>query len=92
MMENLSVLDLALSGVKGLSAYKTLPFEMSNMTGELFSFQSPILNIDIAPTIVELAGGKAPESMDGQSILPLLVGAVTFVGSFLLSVYLCCVG
>ena len=36
-------------------------------------FQSPILNIDIAPTIVELAGGKAPESMDGRSILPLLV-------------------
>ena len=35
--------------------------------------QSPILNIDIAPTIVELAGGKAPESMDGRSILPLLV-------------------
>lgn len=34
--------------------------------------QSPILNIDIAPTIVELAGGKAPESMDGRSILPLL--------------------
>ena len=35
--------------------------------------QSPILSIDIAPTIVELAGGKAPESMDGRSILPLLV-------------------
>lgn len=34
--------------------------------------QSPILSIDIAPTIVELAGGKAPETMDGRSILPLL--------------------
>ena len=39
-----------------------------------FLFQSPILNIDIAPTIVELGGGKAPQSMDGRSILPLLVG------------------
>ena len=39
--------------------------------------QSPILNIDIAPTIVELAGGKAPESMDGRSILPLLVRCST---------------
>ena len=38
-----------------------------------YILQSPILNIDIAPTIVELAGGKAPESMDGRSILPLLV-------------------
>lgn len=37
-------------------------------------FQNPILNIDIAPTIVELGGGKAPQSMDGRSILPLLVG------------------
>ena len=39
--------------------------------------QSPILSIDIAPTIVELAGGKAPESMDGRSILPLLVRCST---------------
>lgn len=36
------------------------------------TLQNPILNIDIAPTIVELAGGKAPQTMDGQSILPLL--------------------
>lgn len=43
------------------------PGVMTNKTS-----QSPILNIDIAPTIVELAGGKAPESMDGRSILPLL--------------------
>lgn len=43
------------------------PGVMANKTS-----QSPILNIDIAPTIVELAGGKAPESMDGRSILPLL--------------------
>ena len=38
--------------------------------------QSPILNIDIGPTIIELSGGKAPDSMDGRSILPLLVQCV----------------
>ncbi|XP_031549888.1 N-acetylglucosamine-6-sulfatase-like [Actinia tenebrosa] len=42
----------------GLKANKTL--------------QSPILNIDIAPTIIELAGGQAPKTMDGRSIVPLL--------------------
>lgn len=36
------------------------------------TLKNPILNIDIAPTIVELGGGKAPQSMDGRSILPLL--------------------
>lgn len=43
------------------------PGIMANKT-----LQNPILNIDIAPTVVELAGGKAPQTMDGQSILPLL--------------------
>jgi N-acetylglucosamine-6-sulfatase len=32
-----------------------------------------VLNIDIAPTIVQLAGAKAPQ-MDGQSLVPLLDG------------------
>jgi N-acetylglucosamine-6-sulfatase len=39
--------------------------------------QSPggmVLNIDIAPTIVELSGVPAPR-MDGQSLVPLLTGA-----------------
>jgi N-acetylglucosamine-6-sulfatase len=35
-----------------------------------------VQNIDIAPTILEAAGGKAPESvvLDGRSFLPLLKG------------------
>lgn len=33
-----------------------------------------IQNIDIAPTILEMAGIKPPENMDGKSFLPLLKG------------------
>jgi arylsulfatase A-like enzyme len=33
------------------------------------------LNLDIAPTILELAGLKIPESMQGHSLVPLLKGA-----------------
>ena len=34
-----------------------------------------ILNIDVAPTFLALAGLRAPERMDGRSFLPLLGGA-----------------
>ncbi len=33
-----------------------------------------VLNLDIAPTFLELAGVKVPESMQGQSMVPLLKG------------------
>jgi arylsulfatase A-like enzyme len=33
-----------------------------------------VLNIDFAPTFLELAGGKAPASMQGRSALPVLQG------------------
>ena len=31
-----------------------------------------MLNIDLAPTIIELAGGAAPDDMDGASFAALL--------------------
>jgi arylsulfatase A-like enzyme len=33
-----------------------------------------VLNIDIAPTLAELAGAAVPDSVDGRSMLPLLRG------------------
>ena len=34
-----------------------------------------VLNIDISPTIIELAGIAVPEAVQGRSLLPLLAGA-----------------
>jgi arylsulfatase A-like enzyme len=35
---------------------------------------APVLNIDIAPTLLDLAGIDAPQGMQGQSLAPLLKG------------------
>ncbi|XP_032223027.1 N-acetylglucosamine-6-sulfatase [Nematostella vectensis] len=49
------------------------------------SLTNPVVSIDLAPTVIELAGGKAPSSMDGRSLLPLLnaKGAVEWRSDFL---------
>lgn len=36
-----------------------------------------VSNVDLLPTLVEAAGGKAPEGIDGRSFLPVLRGAAS---------------
>jgi len=36
-----------------------------------------VLNIDVAPTLIELAGAKVPDDMQGSSLVPLLKNEVT---------------
>ena len=47
----------------------------SQNRGEVIS--EMVLNIDVAPTILELAGVNVPPSMQGRSLLPLLDGEST---------------
>ena len=37
------------------------------------TLRNPVTNVDLAPTFVEMAGGRAPDSMDGTSFLPFLL-------------------
>jgi N-acetylglucosamine-6-sulfatase len=37
--------------------------------------EAPILNIDLAPTVLEAAGAEVPQDMDGRSLMPFLRGA-----------------
>jgi len=47
-----------------------------------------VLNIDLAPTVLELSGARAPEAMHGRSIVPLLRGeGVEWRSSFLVEYY-----
>jgi arylsulfatase A-like enzyme len=69
-------------------AGKWLPYDLSirvplvvydpRVTGRLRGSipSPPVLNIDIAPTLLDLAGIEAPAAMQGRSLAPLLMGEV----------------
>ncbi len=38
----------------------------------------PVISLDILPTVVESAGGKVEDSIDGMSLVPLVTGAIAF--------------
>lgn len=67
-------------GQYGLVKGKAFPFDVDTKVPFLVKgpgirggslFQQPVLNIDLAPTFLDIAGVSPPEHMDGKSIVPL---------------------
>jgi len=50
------------------------PFVMRYPGGRRGDIEQLVQNIDYAPTFLEIAGAQIPESMQGESLLPLLKG------------------
>jgi N-acetylglucosamine-6-sulfatase len=85
-------------GEHGLSVERRLAYEESIRMPLLVRYPKAIkpgmardelaLNIDVAPTLLELAGVAVPTSMQGRSLVPLLQGARTdWRSSFLIEYY-----
>jgi N-acetylglucosamine-6-sulfatase len=85
-------------GEHGLSVERRLAYEESIRMPLLIRYPKAIkagtvrdefaLNIDLAPTLLELAGVSAPTRMEGRSLVPLLKGANTeWRKSFLIEYY-----
>ena len=85
-------------GEHGLSVERRLAYEESIRMPLLIRYPKTIkagtvrdefaLNIDIAPTLLELAGVSTPTPMDGRSLVPLLKGAKSeWRKSFLIEYY-----
>jgi N-acetylglucosamine-6-sulfatase len=49
-----------------------VPFRMMLPSGQRFTIGSPTANVDVAPTIMALAGDTANHGYQGRSLLPLL--------------------
>ena len=85
-------------GEHGLSVERRLAYEESIRMPLLIRYPQAIkagtvrdefaLNIDVAPTLLDLAGASASTQMDGRSLVPLLKGARTeWRKSFLIEYY-----
>ena len=85
-------------GEHGLSVERRLAYEESIRMPLLVRYPKAIkaatvtdkfaLNIDLAPTLLELAGLRAPVTMQGRSLVPLLKGeTATWRDSFLIEYY-----
>jgi N-acetylglucosamine-6-sulfatase len=85
-------------GEHGLSVERRLAYEESIRLPLLVRFPKAVkpgtardelvLNIDVAPTLLELAGADVPASMHGRSLVPLLRGArPAWRSSFLIEYY-----
>ena len=85
-------------GEHGLSVERRLAYEESIRMPLLIRYPKAIkagtvrnefaLNIDLAPTLLELAGVSAPNTIEGRSLVPLLKGAKTeWRKSFLIEYY-----
>lgn len=85
-------------GEHGLSVERRLAYEESIRMPLLIRYPRAIkpgtvrdefaLNIDLAPTLLKLAGVSAPTGMEGRSLVPLLKGAKTeWRKSFLIEYY-----
>jgi arylsulfatase A-like enzyme len=85
-------------GEHGLSVERRLAYEESIRMPLLVRYPKAIkpgtirnefaLNIDLAPTLLELAGVSVPGTMEGRSLLPLLKGArPVWRNSFLIEYY-----
>lgn len=85
-------------GEHGLSVERRLAYEESIRMPLLVRYPKTIkagtvrdeaaLNIDLAPTLLELAGVAVPRTMEGRSLVPLLAGKRTaWRNSFLIEYY-----
>ncbi len=85
-------------GEHGLSVERRLAYEESIRMPLLMRYPKVIkagtvrdefaLNIDLAPTLLELAGASVPNTMQGRSLVPLLAGKrPAWRNSFLLEYY-----
>jgi arylsulfatase A-like enzyme len=82
-------------GEHGLSVERRLPYEESALIPIVMRYpklikpntarDEMVLNIDIAPTMLELGGAQIPSTIQGRSLVPLLKGQrVPWRDSFLL--------